>query len=114
MAKNTISLVVFFNLPEVHSYKSACTFIGNIINCLTNNKIKDLIYNYFNVWVFEPVLYKRIFTLNRNIIETREVEITIKMFFPEKSTTAIKQELFANGYALLSKLLRCFGQYYSN
>ena len=109
MNRNTISVVICFNLPEVHSYKAACTFIGNIINCTQNVKIKDLTYGYFNVWKFGPIPYKINFS-NTNIIGARDVEMTIKMFFPEKRAT-IRQELFANNYALLSKLLRCFGLY---
>ena len=35
------------------------------------------------------------------------IEITIKMFFPEKSATII-QELHADNNALLNKLLKCF------
>ena len=31
---NDISIVIFFNLPDVHSYKSACVFISNILRCI--------------------------------------------------------------------------------
>ena len=37
-----------------------------------------------------------------------DIEIILKMFFPEKSAT-ISQELHADNNALLNKLLRCFG-----
>ena len=36
-----------------------------------------------------------------------DIEIILKMFFPEKSST-ISQELHADNNALLNKLLKCF------
>ena len=107
--KNTISLVVFFNLPEVHSYKAACTFIGNIFSCIYNNSIKYITSGFFIIWDFNPVPYKRGFSTNyMNYKRTTAsyIEAAITMFFPEKSTT-ISQELHADDNVLLNKLLRC-------
>ena len=44
-----------------------------------------------------------------------DIEIILKMFFPEKSAT-ISQELHADNNTLLNKLLRCFCSetYYGN
>ena len=107
MSSNTISVLIFFNLPDIHSYKSACFFVGSIINCLLNDSIKDLHFDDFYVWDFNPIPYKRSFTLNKNIIGVIDIETIIKMFFPEKSAT-IKRELCADNNALLNKLLKCF------
>ena len=45
-----ISVVIFFNLPEIHSYKAACVFISNIFSCIQNNSIKDMTYGNFIIW----------------------------------------------------------------
>ena len=109
---NIISVVIFFNLPDVHSYKAACVFISNILSYIQNDRIEDLIYRYFNVWNFEPVVYKRKFFGNC-MITVSDIIIIINLFFPEKRAT-ITQELYADDNALLNKLLRCFGTYNGN
>ena len=40
--KNIISIVVFFNLPDIHSYKSACTFVGNILSYIYDSRKNNL------------------------------------------------------------------------
>ena len=88
---NTISIVIFFNLPEVHSYKAACLFISKILSCIQNNSIKDMTSGYFNIWDFDPVPYVRNFS--KKYMDYGTIKTIIKMFFPEKSVTAIRQEL---------------------
>ena len=105
-SSNDISIVIFFNLPVIHSYKAACVFISNILNYIQNDRIEDLIYSYFNVWNFEPVAYKRKFFGNC-MITVSDIITIINLFFPEKRAT-ITQELYADDYALLNKLLKCF------
>ena len=62
------------------------------------------------MWDFEPEIYGRQFSLS-SISYTNyaasDIEIILKMFFPEKSST-ISQELHTADNALLNKLLKCF------
>ena len=104
--RNTISIVIFFNLPDVHSYKSACVFVSNILSYIQNDMIKDFTYGTFLLWDFNPVAYARNFSGNCTIAVSDILSI-VTLFFPEKSAT-IRQELYANDDALLNKLLRCF------
>ena len=39
--RSLLNIVMFFNLPKLHSYKTACTFVGKIMKCLWNNKFID-------------------------------------------------------------------------
>jgi hypothetical protein len=64
---------------------------------------------YFIIWNFEPVI--RQFSMDSMTFmnyAASDIEIILKMFFPEKSST-ISQELHADNNTLLNKLLRCFG-----
>ena len=106
-SNNAISVVIFFNLPKVHSYKAACVFFSSIINCLSNDRIKYLRYDDFDVMDFNPISYNTYFPLNKNSIECDDIISIINLFFPEKSST-IRDELFADDNALLNKLLKCF------
>ena len=102
----TISVIIFFNLPDNYSYKSACVFISSIINCLLNDSIKDLHFRDFNVWNFESIPDKRNITLYTNSFGVIDIISIIRIFFPEKGD--IRDELFADNHALLNKLLKCF------
>ena len=64
------------------------------------------------MWDFEPVPYKRCFSVNymNYKIALTDIETIITLFFPEKSAT-ISQELFADNNALLNKLLKYFRPY---
>ena len=112
-SSNDISIVIFFNLPEVHSYKSACLFISKILSCIRNNSIKDITSGYFIIWISKTVPYAKSFSRNR-VISTADIIPIIKMFFPEKKYNDIEEELYADNKALLNKLLRCFGPYNGN
>ena len=62
------------------------------------------------MWDFEPEIYGRQYSISSmsNINHAAaDIEIILKMFFPEKSST-ISQELHADNNALLNKLLKCF------
>ena len=112
-SNNDISIVIFFNLPEVHSYKAACVFISNILNCIRNNNIKDMTASYFIIWISKTVPYAKSFSRNR-IITKADIISIVTLFFPEKKYDDIEKELFADDNALLNKLLRCFGTYNGN
>ena len=107
--KSAISVVMFFDLPEFHSYKSACVFISNILSCIWNNSIKDYTSGYFIIWDSKPVPYG--WNFSRKYMDNRMIERIIKLFFPEKRYDDIEKELSADNNALLNKLLRCFRTY---
>ena len=103
---NDISVVIFFNLPEVKTYKSVCKFVSSILSYIQNDMIKDLTFGYFLVWNFDPEAYAKYFSENC-MIAVADIISIITLFFPEKSAT-ISRELYADDNALLNKLLRCF------
>ena len=39
--RSFLNMVLFFNLPKLQSYKTACTFVGKIMKCLWSNKFID-------------------------------------------------------------------------
>lgn len=46
--RNLLNMIMFFNLPKLQSYKTACKFVGNIMRCLWSNKFIDR-FNIFDV-----------------------------------------------------------------
>ena len=101
-SNTNISVVIFFNLPYIHSYKAACVFISNILSCIS---IKDMTSGYFIIWDSRPVPHG--WNFSRKYMDNRMIERMIKLFFPEKKYDDIEEEL-ADNNALLNKLLRCF------
>ena len=100
---NTISVVIFFNIPEVKTYKRACMFVSSILSYIQNDMIKDYTYRDFNVWNFKSVVYNRNFSKN-SVIVTSDIISIIVLFFPEKKYDDIEDKLYADNNALLNKL----------
>ena len=104
-----VYLPVFFNLPEVKSYKSICKFVNSIINCLWNTKTaeqleyKDFLFGNINVNE-NCYLYK---TDNHTVTITSLIDI-LYLSFPGKDRQTIKKELYADDRQLLYKLWKCF------
>lgn len=112
--------MIFFNLPEVHSYVASCMFVGNIMKILWRNKNQNQYYNKFSIRKIDSIWFsKPDISINRNeygfnaignspnrIIHHTVVEV-ISMFFPEKNEKDIIDELY-NNKMLYSRLIGCF------
>ena len=117
---STFTAVILFNLPVIRSYKSACVFSNNIMKCLWNSVYENRI-ECFYIWDF-----KRINSYNTNwgsyifnpikypglrITMTRNTDLLfdwLRLFFPEKDTQTIRDELFDNDKAEYKKLYKYF------
>ena len=121
-------VMMFFDLPEVHTYSEACKFISAIMKCLWNNESYRKIFNMYTLYIQEPhkMIVNGVFqeesqygfhiTQNeymkhrfRDSVEPDEIIIRIlNMFFPEKNRDYIIDELTDNFDTLYMKLKNCF------
>ena len=114
---------MFFNLPKLNSYITACRFVGNIIRCLwkdenhmsyisnikiiNNNNISTT--EYPDVDISNPKTY--LYKLNKSTISPDGIVVsTISLFFSERSKYMIFDEL-NNDTQLQLKLYQCFPDY---
>ena len=114
------SLIIFFNLPVIRSYKSACVFSNNIMKCLWNSLYENRI-DCFYIWelkrinsyntnwgsyIFNPIKYPGL-----RITMTQNSDLVfdwLRLFFPEKDTQTIKDELFNNNKVEYKRLYKYF------
>ena len=117
-SKTVINMVLFFNVPEVHSYITACKLVGNMMKCLWKDEdhnrylIQIMIYdNNFTRNVSKVNIHKPHAFLNKidksAISPDRIVVDILNLFFPEKTKGMILNEL-NNDMQLQLKLYQCF------
>jgi hypothetical protein len=117
-----INMLMFFNLPKIHTYLAACRFIGNIVKQLWKNRnhnsyLKKLIIQdrslmgriYEGLHLYSPYAYRGVeHTVYKDLVHPDDtVTGIIQMFFPEKDEDTIYDEL-SSDRELLSRLYKCF------
>ena len=123
--RDALSVLLFFNLPKLHSYTTACKFVGNMMRTLWRNEDHNTIVLSIDihniVYIFIP---DKTFTIGNpyrcgflNIDKTsigpnpdQKVVNIINLFFPEKERDDIIKELTKDKQLLL-KLYKCYPDY---
>ena len=123
--RDALSVLLFFNLPKLHSYTTACKFVGNMMRTLWRNEDHNTIVLSIDihniVYIFIP---DKTFTIGNpyrcgflNIDKTsigpnpdQKVVNIINLFFPEKERDDIIKELIKDKQLLL-KLYKCYPDY---
>ena len=108
-------IVMFFNLPKVRSYKEICQFAGSIIKpILANDDYKAFVPNFKiqSIDLTYEVLIHGFYTLEYNFMNYQnipdEVINLINIFYPEKYSETIRQELLDSKENLTDVVFRCF------
>ena len=112
-------IFIYFNLPNAHSYTTACNFIRNITKCIWSNNGYN---NYFIQFYIRNISKKSIqpdvrinrLTIHEATSDRRTIKMkiidTLHMFFPEKDEEILKYEVDNDRklYQKLSKRILLF------
>ena len=113
--RSFIYMSIYFNLPKVQSYISACKFISNVMKCFWR-KLYGLYFERFWIWSVDMKLYTNI--LQYDYMEHRlskakythslmTIVRSINIFFPEKDKETILNELNSDS-GFCKKIVKCF------
>ena len=120
-----INVIIFLNLPNIRSYVSECKFFGKIVKIIWNNNSDSEDY-CFNVWnvkrikssdsKFWGVFLPNSDSLKRTdlLVSTERVKMIfkiIRLFFPEKTMTMVREEFSKQIYTQALTILPVLFEY---